>query len=436
LCSIEKNFIKMKNITRLGFSVIIFLTSSFLFAGSHYWYRVPSPTTKWLNRCSFPDSVHGWVVGDSGVIIHTSNRGQTWVVQNSTIDFLIEDVFFLNERIGWGIANDFFYYGTTILKTTNGGVNWSASRYPDTTIVINTVYYTDSLTGFLGAFGGIVLQTTNGGASWLQTIVDTSACSFFPIRKFAFRDTIGLACGGIIDISGVAWRSTNSGLRWKGQCIAPEPIFFVMWLDSINAVGAGGDYEYGVSFVRSTDAGETWLYDTTGIFGVGQNIAYRTRADVWIPAGFSSRWAHSTDSTKTWDEVLSPDSSAIYATVFLDTLLGWSFGTGGAIYKFDTSLIGINYNQKNIPQETKLYQNYPNPFNPQTSIRFDVFRTARVRIVLYDLLGKELRVLTDDIRSPGNYTISFNSEGLSSGVYFYRIQAGKYFETKKLVVLK
>jgi hypothetical protein len=130
------------------------------------------------------------------------------------------------------------------------------------------------------------------------------------------------------------------------------------------------------------------------------------------------------------------DTTELYATVFLDSLLGWTFGDTGAIFKFDTSMIGITKNQNNIPQQTGLLQNYPNPFNPRTTIRFEVHSTARVRIVLYDLLGRELRLLTDEFRRPGIYTISFSAEGLSSGVYFYRLQAGTFSEAKKMVVLK
>jgi photosystem II stability/assembly factor-like uncharacterized protein len=426
----------MRNITGPGFAFFVFFFSSILLSNSHYWVRIESPTTKWFYRCSFPDSVHGWVVGDSGVIVHTSNRGQTWAFQNSTIDFFIEDIYFLNARLGWGIANDFFYAGTTILSTTNGGLNWSSRRYPDTTLVLNTIYYIDSLTGFLGGFGGIVLKTSNGGGNWIHCQVDSSGCSFFPIRQFDFIGNRAIAVGGMIDIAGTVWSSTNGGLSWKSRCVAPEPLYFIMWQDTFNAIATGGDYEYGASLVRTSDGGDSWIYEISGLFGVGQNIAFRTPADVWLPLGFSSRWAHSLDSARTWEEVFAPDSSSIYATVFLDTLTGWSFGTAGSIYRYDTNMIGVYNNQNIFPHETKLYQNYPNPFNPQTTIRFEVFRTARVRIVLYDMLGKEMRLLTDEIRKPGIYTVSFSSEGLSSGVYFYRLQAGKYAETKKTVVLK
>ena len=423
--------------------LIIFLTLFVSAETTHcqqYWFRIPSPTTKWLKRCHFPDPVNGWVVGDSGVILHTANRGQTWVLQNSTVDFFIDDVYFLNERLGWCAANDFSHNRAYTIKTTNGGINWTSVQLPDTTIVVYTVYFTDSLTGFVGAFGGLgggmILRTTNSGLNWTQSEIDTAVCSFLPIYKIDFRGLAGLACGGIFDIQGAAWTSTDGGLRWKAQCVAPEPIFNIMWLDSLTAIGTGGDPEFFSSIIRTSDGGNNWVYDTTGRWGIGQNLAYRTPADVWIPLGFSARWAHSIDSTRTWLEELSPDSSSIYAAVFLDTLTGWSFGTGGAIYRYDTSMIGVKNNQNYLPREIKLYQNFPNPFNPKTTIRFEVIKTSRVKIILYDLLGKELRLLTDEIRTPGIYSVSFSSAGLSSGVYFYRIQTGAYSESKKMVILK
>src|SRR5512138_3801720 len=78
-----------------------------------YWIRQPTPVTAWLYRCAFTDTLNGWAVGDSGTIVHTSNGGTNWEIQNSTINTFIEDVFFLNKRLGWAIANDYFFEGTT-----------------------------------------------------------------------------------------------------------------------------------------------------------------------------------------------------------------------------------------------------------------------------------------------------------------------------------
>lgn len=408
-----------------------------LFSADTTWVRVPTPTTKWLYRCAFPDSLNGWVVGDSGIIIHTTNSGATWAVQNSHIEFFIQDVFFLNSRLGWAIANDFFFRGSTILSTTNSGANWQAVRYPDTTVVIYTIYYLDSLVGYMGGYFGVILKTTNSGSSWFRVSSDSSYVSNFPINKFAFLNPqYGLACGGIIDVAGVVWFTTNYGLNWKSFSTAPEPLNDIMWRDSQNAYVAGGDYEFGGSFLHSSNKGIDWAYIPTNIFGVGQAVTFRTYRQIWIPLGFSQRYAISEDTGRTWTEYLVPDTCAFYDMYFADSLRGWTIGTNGAVYRYNSPIIGINQQQNNVPLTIKLNQNYPNPFNPSTTISYSVSNLSWVKITLYDVTGRIVRVLMNDIRTPGDYKLKFDASGLSSGVYFYALEAGKYSQTRKMVLLK
>ncbi len=92
---------------------------------------------------------------------------------------------------------------------------------------------------------------------------------------------------------------------------------------------------------------------------------------------------------------------------------------------------------KNGPAyESKLSQNYPNPFNPQTSIDYQVGATGHVTLTVYDASGAKVRTLVDGVKRSGNYTASFNAEGMASGVYFYRLQAAGVNEMKKMVLLK
>ena len=89
-----------------------------------------------------------------------------------------------------------------------------------------------------------------------------------------------------------------------------------------------------------------------------------------------------------------------------------------------------------IPKEYILSQNFPNPFNPSTMINYSLPKSAMVIIKVYDLLGKEVATLINDEQAPGNYTVKFNAKNLTSGIYFYRMQAGGFVSTKKLIVLK
>ena len=89
-----------------------------------------------------------------------------------------------------------------------------------------------------------------------------------------------------------------------------------------------------------------------------------------------------------------------------------------------------------MPQEFSLSQNYPNPFNPSTLIRYQVANTGKVRLNVYDVLGREVATLVNDVKPAGSYTVTFNAANVPSGVYFYRLQTASFTETKRLVVLK
>jgi hypothetical protein len=89
-----------------------------------------------------------------------------------------------------------------------------------------------------------------------------------------------------------------------------------------------------------------------------------------------------------------------------------------------------------IPASFILSQNYPNPFNPTTAINYAIPKSSFVTIKVYDILGNEVAALVSGMKASGNYKVEFNASKLSSGVYFYRIQAGSFVKTKKLILLK
>ena len=99
-------------------------------------------------------------------------------------------------------------------------------------------------------------------------------------------------------------------------------------------------------------------------------------------------------------------------------------------------IVSVNKISQKIPVSYNLYQNYPNPFNPVTTIKFDLPKSSTVQLKIYDLLGKEVIKLVDDKLNPGTYNIVWNAINYSSGVYFYKLIAGDYTVTKKLVLIK
>lgn len=89
-----------------------------------------------------------------------------------------------------------------------------------------------------------------------------------------------------------------------------------------------------------------------------------------------------------------------------------------------------------LPSVFELYQNYPNPFNPATTIKYDLPTSQRVTIKLYNLLGQEVRTLVDEDQEPGYKSVRVNAINLASGVYLYRVNAGKFSMVKKMIMVK
>lgn len=431
--------------TRLPILILFLLILINVSFSQNFWPRVTSPTTKGLNKCFFTDVLNGWAAGDSGTIIHTSNGGISWYIQDSSSLYNIKDLFFVNNRLGWALANDQLSIKTYLIKTTNGGNNWNRSIFFDSSKAFLSIYFIDSLNGFIGGWNVSMYKTTNSGLTWSKPVVDTGNFSPYGIYKFTFYNSsaVGFACGGNLDVGGIVCKTTNSGLNWNCGVISPVPLLDLKYLSANKIVSVGGEYDLSTGLVRSFDAGTTWIIDTTfRYFGTATSLAYRTLAEVWIPSG--PNWLVSYDSASigSWKEIPSPYLQTILnCALFVDSLHGWAVGNAGNIYKFDTSLIGISPISRNLPLEFRLYQNYPNPFNPETTIKFDIpfvnaNQNVTIRIVVYDLLGREVAALLNQELKPGSYNIKWDGTGYASGIYFYKLEAGTFTETKKMVLLK
>ena len=119
----------------------------------------------------------------------------------------------------------------------------------------------------------------------------------------------------------------------------------------------------------------------------------------------------------------------------------------GIVYG-DTSLVGLNQTNSEVPLKYELFQNYPNPFNPETKINFSIPRTGIVKLTVFDMLGKEVLKLVNTELSPGTYSADWDASAYPSGVYYYKLevipstgslkgQTGSGFtETKKMVLIK
>jgi len=120
-------------------------------------------------------------------------------------------------------------------------------------------------------------------------------------------------------------------------------------------------------------------------------------------------------------------------TVQMEMSWGWMYVDYLAV---PSNVVTSVASSEQIPLQFALEQNYPNPFNPSTTIRYSIAKSEHVRLIVYDVLGRKIASLIDEVQNPGIYSINFNASNLSSGVYFYRIEAGMYSDTKRMILLK
>jgi hypothetical protein len=147
---------------------------------------------------------------------------------------------------------------------------------------------------------------------------------------------------------------------------------------------------------------------------------------------------YSTDGGINWTQKNEGfDGSTLINSVHSNTSVVLSGTKGRSIWRRPYSeFVGINLISTEIPSEYSLGQNYPNPFNPITNVKFSIINAGDVKIVVYDLMGREMQTLVNEKLKPGKYEVMFDGSMLASGVYFYRMIANNYSETKKLIILK
>jgi len=209
-----------------------------------------------------------------------------------------------------------------------------------------------------------------------------------------------------------------------------------------------------IFYIRSTNFGADWSAETRLTFNAAdvyrpsissfQEKVHLTWSDLRNPE-LEVFYLRSMDNGNNWEAedslssfpVNSEESrvSAFEGNVFVvwaDFPLG---GISEIIFRRYTSPAPVN-NETNPPTEFDLYQNYPNPFNPYTTIEYQIPEISLVTLKVYDVLGNEITTLVNEEKPAGSYEVEFDATTLPSGVYFYRLQAGDFFETKKMVLMK
>jgi hypothetical protein len=129
------------------------------------------------------------------------------------------------------------------------------------------------------------------------------------------------------------------------------------------------------------------------------------------------------------------------AVVGNEVVVGGAFISAGGVSaigvaRWNSGTSRVEQLSPTAPKTFLLEQNYPNPFNPSTTIRYQLPVASEVKLEVYDVLGKKIATLVSERQSAGSYQVVWNASGLSSGTYFYRLQAGTFTQTKKMILVK
>jgi photosystem II stability/assembly factor-like uncharacterized protein len=244
---------------------------------------------------------------------------------------------------------------------------------------------------YIGTSNGRIHVTSDNGSNW------TTTTGYPYVSDFAVDDNDDNTCYATLGGTGSihVLKTINGGLNWSDITgglphIAANSV--ILRTAPPRMLFAGTD----LGVYQSTNEGANWVSFNSGLPLVEvYDMKYKQSAGILLAA------THGRGC--------------------------WTFDVG--------AIIGIN-TLAGVPKEFSLFQNYPNPFNPSTRIKFDVPLKSFVRLVIYNELGKEIITLVNNEMKPGSYETRWNAENYSSGVYFYKLTAGNYSQTRKMVLIK
>ena len=356
-------------------------------------------------------------------ILFSSNGGANW-------SFTASENLGTSACYGISMVNNSTGYvsGSTsrMYKTTNGGANWDTSTAYATSTTLYCPDFINVSTGWVSGSSGRVLMTTDGGANWtLQTTGVTS--TLYRI------DMIDANTGWFVGSSGTVRKTTNGGTTWDAQVSG-----YTSTLYSIKMINANSGFLCGIGGTvrKTTNGGTNWDTVLTP-FTQSQYAISFVNMNTGYVAGSSGYTIRTSDGGANWQILNTTGSTTngIYAKGYDSA---YACASGAGIFKlYEAFTGGVTWNSQ-VPLDYTLHQNYPNPFNPKTTIKFAIPKTAKVTLKVYDIIGREVRILFNDLEfNPGTVTYDFDGTDLASGVYFYSlIINGDKIDTKKMIMVK
>ncbi len=454
-------------ILNVDFRDVYFFTETTGFALSWFLYKTTDGGISWQRNENAPggydilflDSLTGFIGGSN--LYKTTDGGESWYQVNG-VPGRVGKIFFINSLTGWATS------GRNILKTTDAGENWFI-QFTHINDSFTSIFFIDSLNGW--ATSRYVHQTTDGGLNWIE-MVDIPA---FLSEDILFNNYLN----GFVIESNKFYSTVDGGVNW---ILNP-------FITGFSIAGKFSKYENsvfvtGYKTFRSIDGGLNWLDfdELTGIringlsllgmgfgFAAGELGIVLKYYDETVPVELMNftaliednkvllNWATASETNNEgfFVERTKEDENYWKTLTFINGA-GTSTNTNFYNYidilnqpgKYKYRLKQVDYNgQYEYSNEIEvkyksnhnfyLSQNYPNPFNPYTNIDFNIPDKTLVRIILYDATGREITKIIDQEMETGHYSVKLGSEGLSSGIYFYKMVTGSgYTAVNKLTIIK
>jgi len=430
-----------------GTNCMSFYSEDYIFSGSYTgirksinagadWQLVGLPNS-YTPIGSLAINSAGYIFAGTGgslpEVFKTTNHGQTWINISGQFDGIIISGISIDNRGHLFVGS----YDGGIYYSNNSGLSWEQRNNGLTSLSITCIKSDQLGTLFVGTWDAGIFRSTNGGSQWSSIDQGLTAVSVDDI-EISNTGNIYLATTDGIFVSndqGNTWIHLNNGWPEYTQSIS-------LSLDAQGNIFADAA---GTGIFKSTDFGSSWTLIDSSIYHPILDISFNSLGYIFV-AGANGVF-RSTDSGNNWALFNSGLAEWNCVNKFLQDTDGRIIaGTEDRGVCWTTSVTSIQ-DAKYIAKEFTLSQNYPNPFNPSTVINYQLPTSGYVTLKVFDVLGNEVATLVDEYRSVGSYEIEFNPassikhlpagrQGPASGIYFYRLQAGDYFETKKMILLK
>lgn len=345
----------------------------------------------------------GFICGSRSAVYKTTNSGLSWdslVIPEIPSGLVLSAIDFVNAQTGWIFSRTAVTGDSTIFKTTNGGINWFKQKLgpnAGTSYLIYSACMLDENTGWVLNNRPRPCKTTNGGQTWDSTALGDNylAGSLYKIKM------LNALTGYCVGSNNRVYKTTNGGATaWSNVSYSSTTIITNYSVEVMNPLECAVLGTYGTVYYTS-NGGSTWV----------NKSLYSTIDDIY-------------------GSYLTTDGK-IFALCALNS----------NIFRNSSMFIArIENNMTEGTNDFRLMQNYPNPFNSSTVINFVVPVSGNIKLSLYDMTGRLVSVLAEEYRTAGYHSFRFSSEMLgdkaASGVYFYILEAGKFKETKKMVLLR